>query len=222
MRVTIRVLLLLAVAGAVAAAWRLGYFEQDGARRLAAAVSRTGETRLAVPLYAVAYVLVIVLVLPVTPLSLIGGALFGVGRAMLIAWFAALVGSALAYVLGRSIGRGPARRFLARHPMLRRLRDRIGLWGLLRLRVLPLAPFGVLDYVAGSTGVRLRTLLMATAIGILPTLTAYTYAGQQLSLGLQGEGEAARRAVWIAASITATMVLLSLLPILRNRLGDRG
>jgi uncharacterized membrane protein YdjX (TVP38/TMEM64 family) len=76
----------------------------------------------------------------------------------------------------------------------------------------PVAPFAVLDYLAGLLGVSLRALLLASAVGVLPTVAAYTYAGAELVRGLEQAGEARFRAFWIAGGVTLVMICVSLVP----------
>lgn len=197
---------------ALAIAWRFGYFDLARGEQLVALLRQARHTAWAGPLYVIAYVLAATLGLPITLLSIVGGALFGAGRGLILAWTGAMVGTLTAYTLARSIGQRPVRRFLGRHHLLDRVRKRSDFWTLLRLRVLPVAPFAVLDYVAGLVGVSLRVLVLATAVGILPTMAAYTYAGAELVAGLEQAGEARFRAFWIAGALTFTMICISLAP----------
>jgi uncharacterized membrane protein YdjX (TVP38/TMEM64 family) len=193
-------------------AWRLGYFDLARREQLVALIGEARHTSWAGLLYVVAYTFVAALGLPVTVLSIVGGAVFGVVRGTILAWSGAMAGTLSAYMLARSIGKGSVRRFLGRHHLLERLRKRSDFWALLRLRVLPVAPFAVLDYLAGFFGVSLRALLLATAIGILPSLAAYTYVGAALVAGLESSGEAQFRALWIAGAVSFVTVCISLLP----------
>jgi uncharacterized membrane protein YdjX (TVP38/TMEM64 family) len=193
-------------------AWRLGYFSLTRREQLLAFAQHTRHSPWAGPLYVVAYALVAALGLPITVLSMVGGALFGTIRGLALAWTGAMVGTVTAYFLARSIGQGSARRFLGRHHLLGRLRKRSDFWALLRLRALPVAPFAVLDYLAGLVGVSLRVLLLATAIGILPQVVAYSYAGTELMTGLEQAGQARLRAFWIAGAVTVLMICVSLIP----------
>jgi uncharacterized membrane protein YdjX (TVP38/TMEM64 family) len=77
---------------------------------------------------------------------------------------------------------------------------------------LPVAPFAVLNYLAGLVGISLRLLLLATAIGVLPSLVAYVYAGAELVVGLEQAGPARLRAFWIAGGVTVLMLGVSFLP----------
>jgi uncharacterized membrane protein YdjX (TVP38/TMEM64 family) len=211
--VALRLTLLPAlVAVALLIGWRLGYFDLARREHLVALIRQARDTAWAGLFYAIAYALVATLGLPTTVLSIVGGAVFGVARGVVLAWTGAMAGTVIAYALARSIGKGSVQRFLGRHHLLDRLRKRSDFWALLRLRVLPVAPFGVLDYVAGLVGVSLRALLLATAIGILPSLAAYTYVGAELVAGLEGSGAGQFRALWIAGSVTFVMICISLVP----------
>jgi len=211
--VALRLTLLPAlVAVALFIGWRLGYFDLARREHLVGLIRQARHTSWAGLLYAIAYALVATLGLPTTVMSIVGGAVFGVARGVLLAWTGAMAGTLIAYTLARSIGKGSVQRVLGRHHLLDRLRKRSDFWALLRLRVLPVAPFAVLDYVAGLVGVSLRALLLATAIGILPSLAAYTYVGAELIAGLEGAGAGQFRALWIAGSVTFVMICISLVP----------
>lgn len=200
------------VAVALLIAWRLGYFDLARREHLVGLIRQARHTSWAGLFYVIAYALVVTLGLPATVVSIVGGALFGVARGVVLAWSGAMTGTLIAYTLARSVGKGHVHRFLGRHHLLDRLRKRSDFWTLLRLRVLPVAPFGVLDYVAGLVGVPVRALLLATAIGILPSLTAYTYVGAELVTGLLTAGEAQFRALRIAGAVTLVMICISLVP----------
>ena len=212
-RVALRIAVLPAlVIAAVVVAWRLGYFHLARREQLLALVQHARHNPWAGPLYVIAYTVIATLGLPITVLSIVGGALFGATQGMPLAWTGAMLGTVAAYLLARSVGQGSVRRFLGRHHLISQLRKRSDLWALLRLRVLPVAPFAVLDYLAGLVRIPLRTLLLATAIGALPTVAAYSYAGSELVTGLEQAGQARHRAFWIAAAVTLVMICISLVP----------
>jgi uncharacterized membrane protein YdjX (TVP38/TMEM64 family) len=200
------------IAVALVIAWRHGYFDLARREELVALIRRGRGTSWAGVLYVAVYVLAATVGLPITVLSIVGGALFGAPRGFVLAWIGAMIGTLTAYALARSIGERSTRRFLGRHHLLDRLRKRSDFWALVRLRVLPVAPFAVLDYLAGLLGVSLRALLLASAVGVLPTVGAYTYAGAELVRGLEQAGEARFRAFWIAGGVTLVMICVSLLP----------
>ena len=197
---------------ALLVAWRLGYFDLARREQLFVVIRQARHTPWADFLYVIAYAMLATLGLPTTVLSIVGGAIFGVARGVGLAWAGAMAATLTAYTLARSIGKGSVQRFLGRHHLLDRLRKRSDFWALLRLRVLPVAPFAVLDYVAGLAGVSLKSLLLATSVGILPSLAAYTYVGSELIAGLESSGTARFRALWIAGAVTFVMICISLVP----------
>jgi len=212
-RVALRLAVLpILVVVALLLAWRFGYFNLARRDQLLRVVELARHNRWAAPSYVIAYSVIAALGVPITVLSIVGGALFGATRGVLLAWAGAMVGTVAAYLLARSIGQGSVRRFLGRHHLLGQLRKRSDFWALFRLRVLPVAPFAVLDYLAGLAGISLRVVLLATAIGVLPAVGAYAYAGSELLTGLEQAGQARHRAFWIAGSVTLVMICISLLP----------
>ncbi len=202
---------------ALVTAWRFGYFELAERHRIVDLLRQGRTTVWAAPLYVGAYILAATVGLPTTPLSIIGGALFGAVKGAALAWIAEMVATVTAYTLARSIGQRAVRRFLGRHHLLERIKKQSDFATLLRLRVLPVAPFAVLDYVAGLAGVSVRILLLASAVGIVPSIVAYTYVGAELAIGLEQTGVARLRALWIAAGITVIMVCISLVPVVVRR-----
>ena len=81
---------------------------------------------------------------------------------------------------------------------------------LFQLRVLPVAPFAVLTYVAGIAGVSLRKLLLATVIGGIPACIAHAFVGTQLMQGLTSTSGDAKRALLLAGGVTGAMLLISI------------
>ena len=213
-RVVLVVIALLVVGGALIA-WRSGYFDSDRLDAVRRMVRAMREVPFAPLTFVSAYALAVLLLLPTTVATIVAGAVFGF-PGLALAWIGSLVGTAIAYLLGRYTGRRVTERFLGRHPLLERLRDHASTWDLMRLRVLPIAPFGVLPYLSGMTSVSLRRLLLATGIAELPTMAAYAYAGVQLGRAVEA-GASARRALVIAGVTTAVVVAVTMLPVLAKR-----
>lgn len=197
---------------AVLVAWKLGYFELERRQRLFDTVQRVRVLPGIEAVYVVAYALAITICLPAAVATVLGGAIFGAWFGALLAWLGSLAGTVLAHFLARSVARAPARRLFGEHRLLRQLKDHDDVFALLRLRVLPVAPFAVLDYVAGVAGVSLPRLLLATMIGVIPSVVAYTYVGAELLRGIVSKSEASHRALSIAGAVTLLMLLLSVAP----------
>ena len=208
----------VAAGTALLIAWKLGYFRLDHRQRLVDVVHGLQQVRATEVVFVALDAMVLALVLPATIPSVVGGALFGWWKGALLAWLGALLGTTLSHFLARRIARKPVKRLFGEHRLLRELRDRDSVLALLRLRILPLAPFATLDYVCGIAGVSLRRLLVATMIGYLPSVIAYTYVGSAIMRGIAAGNDASHRALWVAGIVTAAMLLASAVPALVHRL----
>jgi uncharacterized membrane protein YdjX (TVP38/TMEM64 family) len=195
------------------AAYRLGYFELDRRRELAAFVARNRELPVIQLVYVAGYTLVALLCLPAVVATILGGAFFGWFWGGVLAWCGQIVGTTLTHTLSARLARRPFQRIFGHHRLLQQLRNDVGILGLFRLRVLPIAPFGVFAYVAGIAGLSLTKLLIATAVGMLPSIVAYSYVGTQLMRGLVDPGST-ERALRVAGYVTLAMLAISMLPLL--------
>lgn len=204
----------LAVGGAAWFAWSAGYFDLEHRRRLVRVVADFHSMPFAFPAFVVFWAVVVALALPAAIASTLGGAIFGTGIGIAANWLGAMLATVLAHTLARRTVRASIMRIFGEHRLMRVLRDRGDTMMLLRLRLMPLAPFAALDYVAGIVGVPLRRLLAATTVGFLPTVVAYSYLGAQLMSHARSADGLPRGALWIAIGASALMLLLSIVPSL--------
>ena len=214
----LRFALLPAIAIAASfAAYKLGYFDLDRRRELAAFVERNRELPVIQLLYVAGYALVALLCLPAVVATILGGAFFGWFWGGVLAWCGQVLGTLLTHTLSARVARRPFQRLFGQHRLLRQLRNDVGVIGLFRLRILPVAPFGVFAYVAGIAGLSLTKLLVATAVGMLPSLVAYSYVGTQLMRGLIDPGST-ERALRVAGYVTLAMLALSVIPLVVGKM----
>lgn len=208
---------LLVVVGVVVA-WRMGYFQMDKRQHLAELAIQFHAVPWSEVVFVAVYAIVIAALLPASVFTTLGGAVFGSWEGAVLAWLGALAGTCLTHVLARRVMRGPIQRVFGEHRLLRRLRERGDLTALFRLRILPIAPFATLDYVAGIAGVPLPRLLIVTMVGVIPSVIAYSYVGAAIIRGmLPGAHDASHRALWVAGGVTVAMLLISGIPMLLHR-----
>jgi uncharacterized membrane protein YdjX (TVP38/TMEM64 family) len=115
------------------------------------------------------YVIAGLLVIPVTLLIAVTGIVFGPVQGMLYATAGTLLSAAVTYGFGRWLGRDAVQRLVG--PRINRLSQRIARRGILAmvvLRMLPVAPFTVVNVVAGASHIRFRDYLIGTLLGMLP------------------------------------------------------
>jgi uncharacterized membrane protein YdjX (TVP38/TMEM64 family) len=115
-------------------------------------------------------------------LTLAGGFLFGTVPGALYVNIGATTGAAIAFLLSRYlIGEWIQQKY---ENQLRTFNEEISRHGhnyLLTLRVIPILPFFVINYLAGLTEISLKKFIWTTSLGMLPGSLLYAFAGQQLA-----------------------------------------
>lgn len=133
--------------------------------------------------YFVLYVATTALSLPgALPLTLAGGAIFGLGFGLLLVSFASTIGATLAAATAR---------FLFRDSLEQRFRDRLrainngiakdGAFYLFTLRLVPLFPFFLVNLLMGLTKMPLAKYFVVSQLGMLPGTFVFVNAGTELA-----------------------------------------
>ncbi|WP_027967137.1 FAD-dependent oxidoreductase [Halomonas halocynthiae] len=153
------------------------------------------------------YVLMAALSLPgAALLTLLGGALFGLGWGVLLVSFASSLGAALAALIARSLLRGSLeRRFAHQLERINAGIEREGAFYLFTLRLIPVFPFFVINLVMGLTRMRLTTFYWVSQLGMLPATVVYVNAGRELG-SLESLGGI------LSPGLIGSFVLLGLFP----------
>ncbi len=160
------------------------------------------------PAFALLYALLVALALPASALTVVGGVAFGFVWGTLWVTLGANLGANLAFWLARRLGREALLGLLgSRAAPLDRLSGIAGFQGLLVLRLLPVAPFVLLNYAAGLTGMRARDYALATAVGILPGTMVYVFFADALVAGSAGAGREALVRVLVAGLLLVALSL---------------
>jgi uncharacterized membrane protein YdjX (TVP38/TMEM64 family) len=172
-----RLVLITSVVALLAAA---GYFLPlaDWVSLLAQRARDTGP--LGVIVFFAAYVVSTVAFLPGSILTLAAGFAYGPFWGLAIASPASVTGATCAFLLGRTLLRDWAAqkvRGSARARAIDAAVEREGFKLVLLLRLSPLFPFNMLNYLLSLTRVRTGTYVLASFIGMLPGTALYVYLG---------------------------------------------
>lgn len=136
-------------------------------------------------LFVLLQALVTITPLPRTVFTVAAGVLFGAGWGLVLTVFATTVAAVAAYGLVRWLGAPLVARHADRR-QVRRLRarlDRSGLLAMVSLRLIPVVPFAVLNYVSGLAQVRLLPFVVGTVVGVLPGTVAIVVLGDAVTSG---------------------------------------
>ncbi|APW38817.1 hypothetical protein RD110_17710 [Rhodoferax koreense] len=92
----------------------------------------------------------------------------------------ALIGAAASYGVGRFLGFEAMQKLAGeRVNALSQRLARHGLWAVVAVRVVPVAPFAIINMIAGATHIRLRDMVLGTALGMAPgTVLIGLFSGQ--------------------------------------------
>ena len=155
--------------------------------------------------------------LPVAVLAFAVLAFVGVPQIMLIAaavvafgpmtgfaysWIGTMASSLVGFYLGRMAGAQTLERFSGEGVQrFMRLIGRNGFFASFIVRLVPSAPFIVVNMAAGVTPMRVVDFLFGTAIGIVPKIVLTAFAGNSIFRVLKGE--IGKDALWLAAIAVA-------------------
>lgn len=165
-----------------------------------------------VVLFFVAYVAATVMVLPGAILTLAAGFAYGPLWGLAVASPASVLAATCAFLLGRTRLRGWVSRRIGTSPRGRALdaaMEREGFRLVLLLRLSPLFPFSVLNYLLSLSKVSLGTYVVASAIGMLPGTALYVYLGSlapaAAEVAATGTGRSSAAVVLYAVGLVATV-----------------
>ncbi|MDD5330485.1 MAG: VTT domain-containing protein [Sulfuricella sp.] len=181
--------LTLAALAGLAVAWRwtpLGDWLNPA--YVIASIGRIGEVL--GPVAAVGgFALASIAAVPLTFLVLVAIVAFGPLAGFAYSLAGATLGAAASYGLGHAMGRDVVRRLAGRriNRLSRRLASR-GILAVTVLRLLPIAPFAIVNMIAGASHIRLRDFLVGTALGLTPGILALTVFVDRIVAALRDPG----------------------------------
>lgn len=152
-----------------------------------------------------AYTPASVVLLPRWIITLAAVLAFGPWQGFLYAQLGVVIAAVLGYFLGRIVHRDTVQR-IAGHGINRvsRLLQRRGIVAVTLVRLVPIAPFIVVNAVMGAMRIRLRHFVLGTIFGMLPGMLATTVLGDQIAALLANP---LRFNVWM---LVAALALVSL------------
>lgn len=164
----------------------------------------------------------VVVPLPSEPAMMAAGFVYGFGFAFGITWLGVVLGAAACFGLARSLGRPFVERFV-RAERLEALDARVGGRGLvatfalvLALRLFAFTSFDVLSYGCGLLRFPFRWFLLATVLGAVPKVVAFTYAGAGV-----GERPGWLDGVMLVGMVSGLLVLPWLVRLGRQTVGTQ-
>ena len=164
--------------------------------------------------FLIIYTILTVVGIPGTILTVAGGVVFGLWYGTLWSVTGATLGSLGAFWTARYLLRDYIKRKFGKHKLIARFNQAVAdkpIRFVLAVRLAPISPFNVVNFVFGLTPLNWFTYTMATFIGIIPGTLAYTWLGQS---GIEAFSGGNSLPFIVAISVLS---ILSILPIFAPR-----
>lgn len=136
-----------------------------------------------------AYIVGSLLLVPITALILVTAIIFGPVMGSLYSIIGSLAGAAVTYAIGYLLGVDFVRKIAGRK--WRRLEQKIGQTGIVAvatLRLLPVAPFTVVNVVSGAFKVPLRDYILGSVLGLAPGVVITNLFAHQFASAIRDPG----------------------------------
>lgn len=191
-------------------AYRGGLLEPEAVR------TRVDQAGIWGPVIFVAlYAVLGLLPVPLGLFTILAGAVFGGIGGVVVVWIGAMLGAMLGFFLARSTIRPVLEPLIEKHKgKVWQYLEGTGVFPVLAIRLMPVAPFMAVNYVAGATGIPVVSYSVGTALGIMPAVALYVQVGAS---GLEDPA----RLLWSLAGIAALILIGSVL-IRRGREGSES
>jgi uncharacterized membrane protein YdjX (TVP38/TMEM64 family) len=163
------------------------------------------------------YVIACVLLIPGSLITLGAGFLFGLGEGYLVVAAGSVVGSSVAFILGRTLARDWIEKKVMKNAKFRAVDRAVGERGFYIVflsRLSPVFPFTLLNYFYGVTSVSLRDYVIASWIGMIPGTLMYVYLGSlvknltELAAGGATEGHGSNIFFWLGLVATVAVAVI--------------
>jgi phospholipase D1/2 len=188
---------------ALAAAWRWTplseWIDRDTMLRLA------GEIRnhpWSFPMVLAGFVAGGIIMIPVSLLVGVTAITYAPVRGALYAWSGCVLSALITFLVGAGMKKQTVRNLAGKR--LNRLSLKManqGVWAIAIIRNIPVAPFTIVNLVAGASHIKLRDFLMGTALGMMPGILAITVFSDRVLHTL-------RNPSWTTGLMTAALAVI--------------
>lgn len=169
---------------------------------------------------------------PGSVLTLAAGAKWGPIEGLVYVIIGSNLGANLAFGIGRCAARGWVTRMMETHPRFSAVEKAVAAEGwkiVALLRLSPVFPFNLLNYVLSLTPIRWQEYASASFVGMLPATAMFVYLGSVVQAAVRPHGRSPMEWGLFAAGLAATVAVTLLITraarrALRTRLpsGDAG
>ena len=195
--------------GAAVAWWQFGPTDLESLRILTRRARGMRDSVWAAPAFVLLYIAASAFGLPITPLTLASGVVFGALLGATLSWAGAVVGAAAGFMLARRLGAAAVRTLAGKRAQrIEELSERTGFLTLLRLQLIPVIPLSALNLACGVAGVRFWAYTAAAAIGLIPGSVIYAYFADQVVAGAAGADSQSRTLIILDSALLIALTFV--------------
>ena len=145
-------------------------------------------------IFGLLYIVATILMVPGSVITVAAGAIFGLFIGTMTVSLASTAGAILAFMIARYLIRDKIAQYVKRYPKFDAVDQAIGKEGwkiVALLRLSPVVPFNLQNYLYGLTAIQLKPYALASWVAMLPGTLMYVYLGYlgRVSLEAVGRGE---------------------------------
>lgn len=147
-------------------------------------INSASDSKSAPLVFVLAYVLGIVFALPGLIFMILAGSIFGFWQGIALVIIASNLGCQITFFISRALGRDFVSRFFSLNGFYNKISKKMdsdGFTIMVYLRLVPIFPFNVVNYVSGLTGVSYRDYTLGTLLGKLPAIIIYVFLSSRVS-----------------------------------------
>lgn len=208
--------LLVALAAIGATLYFSPFGQNFDAARLAETARSMGSRWWALPLFVLAYIVLDLLFIPTQFLSIAAVLIWGWFWGATIELASATIGAIPPYLIARSTLREWVEGRLRGQRRIAEAMERDPFTLMLILRVVPIVPYTLLNYLAGLSPIRLHQYTLATLIGMVPSCYIFAFFVQAVLDGVMEPRQIALRAL-AAGALFGAMIIATRLAAPRVR-----
>jgi len=175
----------------------------------------------------IVYAISIVFCFPGTPFNLAAGFLFDVWLGAIVTVIGCDLGATIAFLLGRTLGKDWAQEQVSKNKKFTHINMAVekNAWLIIFLiRLSPVLPFGLCNYLFGVTKVKFSSYWTATTAGLIPCTVAYTYLGslmRNLTDIYSEDGGDTSATTLIVVAIVVTVIGITVITLVTKRTLDK-
>jgi phospholipase D1/2 len=215
----IKIILVLGILAAFPAVWRWTPLRQwVDIKQVLSLAACIREAPLAPVIVIGAFTLGGLVMFPATLLVVATAITFEPIRAFIYALLGCLSSAVMLFFIGHMVGRETVHRVVGtRIHRLSQALGRRGLVTVITVRMIPVGPYSIVNFVAGVSHIRFKDYVLGTVIGLTPWLVAFTVFGARVESALQKPG------LQTVLVLVALVVFIALANIgIHRRLGKKN